>query len=62
LQARWDLYKQGTTDDRGHFSLRGLNPGKYKAPGFPDDIRRPNFRATMPPSLCAIRHKKYPRG
>jgi hypothetical protein len=48
-RARRDLYQQDTTDERGHFSLRGLNPGKYTAmafeqlPGFPDDIRRPNF-------------------
>jgi hypothetical protein len=49
-RARWDLYKQVTTDERGHFSLRGLNPGKYTAMAFEElaesfyDIRsRPDF-------------------
>jgi hypothetical protein len=48
-RARTDLYQQDTTDEHGHFSLRGLNPGKYEMyafeelPGFPDDLRKPNF-------------------
>jgi hypothetical protein len=48
-RARRDLYQQDTTDEHGHFSLRGLNPGKYtvmafeQLPGFEDDIRRQNF-------------------
>jgi hypothetical protein len=46
-RARWDLYKQVTTDERGHFSLRGLNPGKYTVMAFEElpegDIRWPNF-------------------
>jgi Carboxypeptidase regulatory-like domain len=46
----WDLYKQVMTDERGHFSLRGLNPGKYTLMAFEElaesfyDIRsRPDF-------------------
>lgn len=42
-RARGDLYRQDTTDENGHFSLRGLDPGKYQIfafeqlPGFADD-------------------------
>jgi protocatechuate 3,4-dioxygenase beta subunit len=44
---RPDLYQQDTTDARGHFALRGLNPGKYTVLAFEDlqeDFRRPEFR------------------
>jgi len=50
-RARRELYRQNTTDEHGHFSLRGLNPGKYEMlafeelPGLPDDIRKPNLLA-----------------
>jgi hypothetical protein len=52
-RARWNLYRQVTTDEDGHFSLRGLNPGKHKIfafeelPGFPDDVLKPNFLSTL---------------
>ena len=34
------------TDEHGHFSLRGLNPGKYTVLAFeelPEDFRTPNL-------------------
>lgn len=31
---RLDVYQQDTTDERGHFSLRGLNPGSYTVLAF----------------------------
>ncbi len=43
---RHDLYQQDTTDELGHFSLRGLNPGKYTVLAFDDlqtDVRQPEF-------------------
>jgi len=43
---RRDLYQRDTTDELGHFSLRGLNPGKYTVLAFDDlqaDIRDPKF-------------------
>jgi protocatechuate 3,4-dioxygenase beta subunit len=43
---RADLYQRGATDDLGHFSLRGLNPGKYTVLAFDDlesDVRQPEF-------------------
>jgi hypothetical protein len=33
-RTRSDLYQQDTTDERGHFSLRGLNSGKYTVLAF----------------------------
>jgi hypothetical protein len=33
-RLRPDLYQQDTTDERGHFSLRGLNPGSYTVLAF----------------------------
>lgn len=35
-RLRPDLYQQDTTDERGHFSLRGLNPGSYTVLAFDD--------------------------
>lgn len=35
-RLRLDLYEQDTTDERGHFSLRGLNPGSYTVLAFED--------------------------
>jgi len=35
-RLRRDLYQQDTTDERGHFSLRGLNPGSYTVLAFED--------------------------
>jgi protocatechuate 3,4-dioxygenase beta subunit len=46
---RRDLYQQDTTDELGHFSLRGLNPGKYTVLAFEDlesDVRQPEFLKT----------------
>lgn len=43
---RQDLYQRDTTDDLGHFSLRGLNPGKYTVLAFDEleaDVRQPEF-------------------
>ena len=43
---RTDLYQRDTTDELGHFSLRGLNPGKYTVLAFDElqaDIREPEF-------------------
>jgi len=43
---RTDLYQRDITDERGHFSLRGLNPGRYTVLGFDEleaDIRDPEF-------------------
>jgi protocatechuate 3,4-dioxygenase beta subunit len=43
---RTDLYQQDTTDELGHFSLRGLNPGKYTVLAFDElqaDVREPEF-------------------
>jgi hypothetical protein len=43
---RRDLYQQDTTDELGHFSLRGLNPGKYTVFAFEDleaDVHQPEF-------------------
>jgi protocatechuate 3,4-dioxygenase beta subunit len=35
-RLRSDLYQQDTSDERGHFSLRGLNPGSYTVLAFED--------------------------
>jgi len=46
---RPDLYQRDTTDELGHFSLRGLNPGKYTVLAFEDledDVRQPEFLKT----------------
>jgi protocatechuate 3,4-dioxygenase beta subunit len=43
---RMDLYQQDTSDETGHFSLRGLNPGKYTVLAFDEpqpDVRDPEF-------------------
>jgi len=43
---RTDFYQRDTTDELGHFSLRGLNPGKYTVLAFDElqaDIRDPEF-------------------
>jgi protocatechuate 3,4-dioxygenase beta subunit len=43
---RTDLYQQDTSDELGHFSLRGLNPGKYTVLAFDEpqpDVREPEF-------------------
>ncbi len=45
-RARSDLYQRDTTDATGHFSLRGLNPGKYTVLAFDElqeDVRQPEF-------------------
>jgi len=45
-RKRTDLYQQDTTDELGHFSLRGLNPGKYTVLAFDEpqpDMREPEF-------------------
>jgi protocatechuate 3,4-dioxygenase beta subunit len=43
---RTDLYQRDTTDELGHFSLRGLNPGKYTVLAFDElqaDVHDPEF-------------------
>jgi protocatechuate 3,4-dioxygenase beta subunit len=45
-RLRPDLYQQDTTDERGHFSLRGLNPGSYTVLAFEElqeSITEPEF-------------------
>jgi protocatechuate 3,4-dioxygenase beta subunit len=45
-RMRLDLFQQDTTDENGHFSLRGLNPGKYTVLAFEElqeDFRQPEF-------------------
>jgi Carboxypeptidase regulatory-like domain len=45
-RTRLDLYQQDTTDESGHFSLRGLNPGKYTVfalEELQEDFRQPEF-------------------
>jgi len=45
-RKRTDLYQRDTTDEHGHFSLRGLNPGKYTVLAFDEpqpDIHDPEF-------------------
>jgi hypothetical protein len=37
-RERQDLYQEATTDSRGHFSLRGLNPGEYRIMALDEDI------------------------
>jgi len=46
---RHDVYQQVQTDQRGYFSLRGLNPGEYQVFALDDaatDITNPDFVAT----------------
>jgi hypothetical protein len=48
-RGRLDFYQRDMTDDDGHFSLRGLNPGKYTVLAFEElqeDVRAPEFRKT----------------
>jgi hypothetical protein len=48
LHGKLTRFKEGTTDQYGHFTIRGVAPGKYKAfafataPGF-DDFTDPEF-------------------
>jgi protocatechuate 3,4-dioxygenase beta subunit len=45
-RTRPDLYQRDTTDASGHFSLRGLNPGKYTVLAFEElqeDVRQSEF-------------------
>lgn len=45
-RMRLDLFQQDTTDENGHFSLRGLNHGKYTVLALEelqDDFRQPEF-------------------
>lgn len=45
-RTRADLFQRDTTDESGHFSLRGLNPGKYTVLAFEElqeDVRQPDF-------------------
>ena len=45
-RKRPDSYQQDTTDEKGHFSLRGLNPGEYTVLAWEDlqdDYRDPEF-------------------
>ena len=45
-RMRADLYQRDTTDESGHFTLRGLNPGKYTVLAFDElqeDVRQDEF-------------------
>ena len=45
-RKRRDLYAQGNTDQRGHFTLHGVNPGEYSVIAFEDledDPHDPDF-------------------
>ncbi len=39
-RGRYDLYQQVTTDSKGYFSLRGLNPGEYQVFVLDADVDR----------------------
>ena len=39
-RERYDLYQQAATDQLGHFSLRGLNPGEYGVFALDADVDR----------------------
>ena len=46
LAATSDLYKEDSTDQRGHFTIHGLNPGHYTVLAFEDleeDYHEPDF-------------------
>ena len=48
LQGRLTRFMEGTTDQYGHFTIRGVAPGKYKAFAFPtipdfSDVTDPEF-------------------
>jgi protocatechuate 3,4-dioxygenase beta subunit len=48
-RMRPDLYQRDTSDETGHFSLRGLNPAKYTVLAFEElqeDVRQPEFLKT----------------
>ena len=48
-RMRLDLYQQDTTDQSGHFTLRGLNPGEYTVLALEElqeDFRQPEFLRT----------------
>jgi hypothetical protein len=48
-RRRHDIYQQVQTDQRGYFSLRGLNPGEYQVFALDDpanDITDPDFVST----------------
>ena len=45
-RMRLDLYQRDISDESGHFSLRGLNPGKYTVLALEElqeDVRQPEF-------------------
>jgi uncharacterized GH25 family protein len=45
-RMRMDLYQRDTTDENGHFNLRGLNPGTYSVFAFEElqeDVRQAGF-------------------
>jgi len=44
-RSRPDIYQRDTTDAGGHFSLHGLNPGKYSVcfEELQEDVRQPEF-------------------
>jgi hypothetical protein len=45
-RKRRDLYKEDSTDQRGHFTIHGLNPGHYTVLAFEDlqdDYHEPDF-------------------
>lgn len=45
-RSRRDLYQQDTTDEHGHFSFRGLNPGTYNVlalEDLPENVQDPEF-------------------
>jgi hypothetical protein len=48
-RARPDSYQQASTDERGHFVVRGMNPGSYVVLAFEElqgDMRQPEFLKT----------------
>ena len=42
-RTRSDLYQRDTTNEDGHFRIRGLNPGKYMVLALQGDVRQPEF-------------------
>jgi protocatechuate 3,4-dioxygenase beta subunit len=59
---RRDLYQQNSTDQHGHFQLKGLNPGDYTVMAFEDlgdnDYHDPEFLKTYAPSGQDVRLKE----